>query len=47
MVRTLLHGHRFDGSRAARELGLAYRPIEETLARTLAWYGDRGLLRRP
>ena len=24
MVRTLLHGHRYDGSRAERELGLRY-----------------------
>jgi dihydroflavonol-4-reductase len=47
MVRTLLHGHRFDGSRAGRELGLAYTPVEETLRRTLAWYADRGSLRRP
>jgi dihydroflavonol-4-reductase len=47
MVRTLLHGHRFDGTRAHRELGLDYRPIEATLTRTLAWYADRGLLRRP
>jgi dihydroflavonol-4-reductase len=47
LVRTLLHGHRFDGSRAGRELGLVYRPIDETIARTLAWYADRGLLRRP
>jgi dihydroflavonol-4-reductase len=47
LVRTLLHGHRFDGSRAERELGLSYHPIEATVTRTLAWYADRGLLRRP
>ena len=45
LVRTLLHGHRYDGSRAARELGLTYRPIEETVARTLTWYAGRGLIR--
>ena len=45
LARTLLHGHRYDGSRATRELGLAYRPIEETVARTLAWYAERGLIR--
>jgi dihydroflavonol-4-reductase len=43
-VRTLLHGHRYDGSRAERELGLRYTPIESTLERTLAWYADRGLV---
>jgi dihydroflavonol-4-reductase len=45
LVRTLLHGHRYDGSRATRELGLSYRAVEETVARTLDWYADRGLIR--
>jgi dihydroflavonol-4-reductase len=43
-VRTLLHGHRYDGSRAERELGLQYTPIEDTLRRTLGWYAERGLV---
>jgi dihydroflavonol-4-reductase len=47
LVRTLLHGHRYDGSLATRDLGLRYRPIEETVRRTLAWYADQGLVRRP
>lgn len=47
MMRTLLHGHAYDGSRAARELGLRYTPIEQTLARTLAWYQDNGHITRP
>jgi dihydroflavonol-4-reductase len=42
-VRTLLHGHRYDGSRAERELGLRYTSMEETVRRTLAWYAERGL----
>lgn len=46
-VRTLLHGHRYDGSRAERELGLRYTPLEETLARTLAWYAESGLAPPP
>jgi dihydroflavonol-4-reductase len=45
LLRTLLHGHRYDGSRATRELGLRYRPIERTLERTLAWYEAQGILR--
>jgi dihydroflavonol-4-reductase len=44
MVRTLLHGHAYDGSRATRELGLVYTPIEETIRRTLAWYEEQGLI---
>jgi dihydroflavonol-4-reductase len=45
LARTLLHGHRYDGSRATRELGLTYHGIEETVARTLGWYVDHGLIR--
>ena len=44
VARTLLHGHRFDGSLAERALGLRYRPLEETVARTLAWYEAEGLI---
>ena len=43
-VRTLLHGHRYDGSKAARELGLRYTPVETTLRRTLEWCEERGLV---
>jgi dihydroflavonol-4-reductase len=43
-VRTLLHGHRYDGSKATRELGLRYAPVETTLRRTLEWYEERGLV---
>lgn len=42
-VRVLLHGHRYDGSRATRELGLQYTPLEDTLDRTLAWFDSEGL----
>ena len=44
MVRTLLHGHRYDGSRATRELGLVYTPLEETFRRTIAWARAEGLV---
>jgi dihydroflavonol-4-reductase len=45
MVRTMLHGHAYDGSRAARELGLRYTPVEETLRATLEWARAEGLVR--
>jgi dihydroflavonol-4-reductase len=45
MVRTLLHGHRYDGSRAERELGLQYTPATETLRKTIEWARAEGLLR--
>jgi dihydroflavonol-4-reductase len=47
MVRTLLHGHRYDGSRATRDLGLVYTPIVETLSRTVEWAVEEGLVTRP
>jgi dihydroflavonol-4-reductase len=47
MVRTLLHGHTYDGSKATRELGLVYTPLDETLRRTVAWYVEQGLVHRP
>ena len=45
MVRTLLHGHRYDGSRAERDLGLRYTDPRETIRRTVAWANEAGLLR--
>ncbi len=45
MVRTLLHGHRYDGTRAERELGLTYTSPAETLRRTVEWARAEGLLR--
>jgi dihydroflavonol-4-reductase len=47
MVRTLLHGHRYDGSRATRELGLQYTPVAETFRRTIEWAAREGLVARP
>jgi dihydroflavonol-4-reductase len=44
MVRTAVHGHRYDGSRATRELGLEYTRPEETLGRLFSWARDTGLL---
>ena len=44
MVRTLLHGHRYDGSRAERELGLRYTDPRETLRRTVEWARATGLI---
>jgi dihydroflavonol-4-reductase len=45
MVRTLLHGHRYDGSRAERELGLRYTDPRDTVRRTVDWARAEGLLR--
>ena len=47
MVRTILHGHAYDGSRATRDLGLTYTPVEEAMRRTVQWYVTQGLVTRP
>lgn len=47
MVRTIAHGHTYDGSRATRELGLTYTPAETTLRALVEWAAREGMLRRP
>jgi dihydroflavonol-4-reductase len=47
MVRTLIEGAAYDGGPAARDLGLAYTPIEATMRRTISWYIEQGLITRP
>jgi len=46
-VDTILHGHRYDGSLATRELGLQYTPVAETFRRTMEWAVAEGLVTRP
>ena len=46
MVRTLIEGAPYDGSKAARDLGLDYTPIETTMRRTISWYIEQGLILR-
>ncbi|MDH4116719.1 MAG: NAD-dependent epimerase/dehydratase family protein [Acidimicrobiia bacterium] len=44
MVRTMRHGHAYDGSRAESELGLSYTPAVDLMHRLLAWFESEGLL---
>ena len=44
--RIARHGFRVDGSKAARELGIRYRPIRESLRDAIRWYWEQGLLER-
>jgi dihydroflavonol-4-reductase len=46
LARTLVHGHAYDGSKAARVLGLRYTPVEETLRRTIDWWVAQRLVPR-
>lgn len=45
-ARVLFHGSRYDGSRATRELGLEYTPLEDTLKRAVSWFAAVGLIQR-
>jgi dihydroflavonol-4-reductase len=46
VVSLFAHSTRVDGSKAERELGLCYTPLEEGLPKTLAWYWEQGLLKQ-
>jgi dihydroflavonol-4-reductase len=41
-VRLARHTMTFDASRAVAELGLPQSPVEDALARAVAWYGEHG-----
>lgn len=45
MLRVLQHGHKYDGSKATRVLGLEYTQPEETIRRTVDWFRFEGLLK--
>lgn len=44
LVRTLLHGHRYDNSKSREVLGLEYTALSDTMSRTIAWFESEGLL---
>ena len=35
----------FDGSKAQKELGLAFRPLEETIRDAIAWFRQIGMIK--
>jgi len=45
-VRMSTHRMFFDASRAVRELGLPQTPVEEPLGRAVAWFREKGYVRR-
>ncbi|MBB6693818.1 NAD-dependent epimerase/dehydratase family protein [Cohnella xylanilytica] len=42
-LKVMTERKRTSGAKAVRELGLAYRPLEETLRDTVAWYRESGM----
>lgn len=45
LIRTLLHGHRLDGTKASTELRFTYTEVSDTITGTVAWFRDQGLIR--
>ena len=45
-VAMLAHGVQADGSKAERELGLRYTPLEDGLRAAIMWYWEQGLLKQ-
>lgn len=43
-IEMIRHGQHYDGAKAQRDLGLASRPLEETLRDTLEWFREHGYL---
>ena len=44
--RLIVHGFQVDGSKAVKELGIKYTPLEEGIRETILWYWKQGLLKR-
>lgn len=44
LITTLLHGHRFDGAKAASDLRFTYTDISDTIQRTVHWLDEQGLV---
>jgi dihydroflavonol-4-reductase len=44
-VRMSTHRMFFDAGKAVRELGLPQTPVEEPLARAVAWFREKGYVR--
>lgn len=47
LIRSLLHGHRYDNSKSISQLGLRYTPISDTFSRTIDWFRTEGLIDDP
>jgi dihydroflavonol-4-reductase len=47
LIRTVLHGARYDSAKAERELQLSFTPLREMVARTVAWYVQAGHVKQP
>src|SRR2546422_1035104 len=47
LAEFLLTGASMDNGKSVRELGMAYRPIHQSIRDSIAWFRDQGLFERP
>ncbi len=47
LIRSVLHGGRYDSSKAERELKLFFTPLREMVTRTATWYAQTGHVKHP
>jgi dihydroflavonol-4-reductase len=47
VIATLLHGHRFDGTRASKDLRFTYTDVSDTIERTVTWLDEQGIVTAP
>lgn len=47
LIRTVLHGGRYDSSKAERELQISFTPFREMVVRTVTWYAQAGYVKHP
>lgn len=47
MARTILHGGRYDSSKAARELEISFTSMREMVTKTVSWYAQAGHVKQP
>lgn len=47
LIRTVLHGGRYDSSKAEHELQLSFTSMREMVIRTVTWYAEAGHLKQP
>jgi len=47
LIRTILHGSRYDSAKAEQELKLSFTPLRAMVVRTVAWYAQAGHVKHP
>ena len=47
LIRTVLHGGRYDSSKAERELQVSFTPLREMVVQTVTWYAQAGHVKHP